>query len=126
MGHIDLACPVAHIWFLKSLPSRISLSIDMKLKEVERVLYFENFIVIEPGLTGLKKNQLLSEDELIKGEGASYQTASEIEKEISELNFDLQKLGYGGLTHQGGVRAGKGKRPKPLKRDLPIPPEYRR
>ena len=69
MGHIDLACPVAHIWFLKSLPSRISLAIDMKLKEVERVLYFENFIVIEPGLTGLKKNQLLNEEELTKYQG---------------------------------------------------------
>ena len=55
MGHIDLACPVAHIWFLKSLPSRISLAIDMKLKEVEKVLYFESFMVIEPGLTKLKK-----------------------------------------------------------------------
>ncbi len=66
MGHINLATPVAHIWFLKSLPSRISLAIDMKLKEVERVLYFENFIVIEPGLTGLKKNQLLGEEELVK------------------------------------------------------------
>ena len=52
--------------FLKSLPSRISLAIDMKLKEVEKVLYFENFIVIEPGLTGLKKNQLLNEEELVK------------------------------------------------------------
>ena len=57
---------VAHIWFLKSLPSRIALAVDMKLKEVERVLYFENFIVIEPGLTGLQKNQLLNEDELVK------------------------------------------------------------
>ena len=66
MGHINLATPVAHIWFLKSLPSRISLAVDMKLKEVERVLYFENFIVIEPGLTGLKKKQLLSEEELTK------------------------------------------------------------
>ncbi len=66
MGHINLATPVAHIWFLKSLPSRISLAIDMKLKEVERVLYFEHFIVIEPGLTNLKKNQLLTEEELIK------------------------------------------------------------
>jgi len=66
MGHINLATPVAHIWFLKSLPSRISLAIDMKLKEVERVLYFENFIVTEPGLTGLKKNQLLNEEELAK------------------------------------------------------------
>ncbi len=68
MGHIDLACPVAHIWFLKSLPSRISLAIDMKLKEVEKVLYFESFIVIEPGLTKLKKGQLLSEEELIKAQ----------------------------------------------------------
>ena len=64
MGHINLATPVAHIWFLKSLPSRISLAIDMKLKEVEKVLYFESFIVTEPGLTTLKKNQLLTEDEL--------------------------------------------------------------
>jgi DNA-directed RNA polymerase subunit beta' len=64
MGHINLATPVAHIWFLKSLPSRISLAIDMKLKEVEKILYFESFIVIEPGLTSLKKNQLLSEQEL--------------------------------------------------------------
>ena len=66
MGHINLATPVAHIWFLKSLPSRIALAVDMKLKEIERVLYFENFIVIEPGLTGLKKNQLLNEEELAK------------------------------------------------------------
>ena len=65
MGHINLATPVAHIWFLKSLPSRICLAVDMKLKEVEKVLYFESFIIIEPGLTSLKKNQLLSEDELI-------------------------------------------------------------
>ncbi|RZO61497.1 MAG: DNA-directed RNA polymerase subunit beta', partial [Candidatus Pelagibacterales bacterium] len=65
MGHINLATPVAHIWFLKSLPSRISLAVDMKLKDVEKVLYFENFIVIEPGLTTLKKNQLLSEEELV-------------------------------------------------------------
>ena len=66
MGHINLATPVAHIWFLKSLPSRISLAVDMKLKEVERVLYFENFIVIEPGMTTLQKNQLLNEEELAK------------------------------------------------------------
>ena len=66
MGHINLATPVAHIWFLKSLPSRISLTVDMKLKEVERVLYFESFIVIEPGLTNLKKYQLLNEEELSK------------------------------------------------------------
>ncbi|MBU2381041.1 MAG: DNA-directed RNA polymerase subunit beta', partial [Alphaproteobacteria bacterium] len=60
MGHIELASPVAHIWFLKSLPSRISLMLDMALKDVERVLYFENYIVTEPGLTPLKQNQLLT------------------------------------------------------------------
>ncbi|MGH1402606.1 MAG: DNA-directed RNA polymerase subunit beta' [Alphaproteobacteria bacterium] len=63
MGHIDLASPVAHIWFLKSLPSRIGLIMDMTLKSLERVLYFENFIVIEPGMTPLKPFQLLSEEE---------------------------------------------------------------
>ncbi|MDH5722523.1 MAG: DNA-directed RNA polymerase subunit beta' [Alphaproteobacteria bacterium] len=63
MGHIDLASPVAHIWFLKSLPSRIGLIMDMTLKELERVLYFENFIVIEPGMTPLKPFQLLNEEE---------------------------------------------------------------
>ena len=63
MGHIELASPVAHIWFLKSLPSRIAMILDMALKDVERVLYFENYIVTEPGLTPLKLNQLLSEDE---------------------------------------------------------------
>ena len=59
MGHIELATPVAHIWFLKSLPSRISSAIDMKLKDVEKVLYFESFLVIEPGLTKLKKINFL-------------------------------------------------------------------
>jgi DNA-directed RNA polymerase subunit beta' len=68
MGHIDLACPVAHIWFLKSLPSRIALALDMKLKDVERVLYFESFIVVEPGLTTLKKSDLISEEQLIKAQ----------------------------------------------------------
>ncbi len=61
MGHIELASPVAHIWFLKSLPSRTGLLLDMTLKDLERVLYFENFVVIEPGLTDLKMHQLLSE-----------------------------------------------------------------
>ncbi len=65
MGHIELAAPVAHIWFLKSLPSRIGLLLDMQLKQLERVLYFESYIVIEPGLTPLDRYQLLTEDELI-------------------------------------------------------------
>ncbi|MET0370106.1 MAG: DNA-directed RNA polymerase subunit beta' [Sphingobium sp.] len=65
MGHIELAAPVAHIWFLKSLPSRIGLLLDMQLKQLERVLYFESYIVTEPGLTTLDKFQLLNEDELL-------------------------------------------------------------
>ena len=65
MGHIELAAPVAHIWFLKSLPSRIGLLLDMQLKQLERVLYFEAYIVTEPGLTPLEKFQLLTEDELL-------------------------------------------------------------
>ena len=63
MGHIELACPVAHIWFLKSLPSRIGLMLDMTLREIERVLYFESYVVTEPGLTTLEKGQLLTDDE---------------------------------------------------------------
>ncbi|MEQ9326501.1 MAG: DNA-directed RNA polymerase subunit beta', partial [Rhodospirillales bacterium] len=62
MGHIELASPVAHIWFMKSLPSRIGLLLDMTLKDLERVLYFENHVVIEPGLTPLKKFELLTEE----------------------------------------------------------------
>jgi len=68
MGHIELASPVAHIWFMKSLPSRIGLLCDMTLKELERVLYFENYVVTEPGLTPLKLKQLLSEDDYIKAQ----------------------------------------------------------
>ena len=66
MGHISLAAPVAHIWFLKSLPSRIAMMLDMPLKDIERVLYFEYYIVTEPGLTPLKQHQLLSEDDFLR------------------------------------------------------------
>ena len=62
MGHIELACPVAHIWFLKSLPSRIGLLLDMTLREIERILYFEAFVVVDPGMTTLETKQLLSEE----------------------------------------------------------------
>ncbi len=65
MGHIELASPVAHIWFLKSLPSRIGLLLDMTLKDLERILYFENFVVTESGLTPLKMRQLLNEEEYL-------------------------------------------------------------
>ena len=62
MGHIELASPVAHIWFLKSLPSRIGLMLDMTLREIERILYFEAFVVIDPGMTPLERGQLLSDE----------------------------------------------------------------
>ncbi|MCC6915295.1 MAG: DNA-directed RNA polymerase subunit beta', partial [Rhodospirillaceae bacterium] len=68
MGHIELASPVAHIWFLKSLPSRIGMLLDMTLKDLERVLYFEQYIVLEPGLTPLKERQTLTEDEYYKAQ----------------------------------------------------------
>ena len=96
MGHIDLASPVAHIWFLKSLPSRIALSVDMKLKDVEKVLYFESFIVIEPGLTELKKGQLLSEEQYLKSQekygedGFTAGIGAEAVREIL-INIDLKK-----------------------------------
>jgi len=63
MGHIELASPVAHIWFLKSLPSRIALLLDMTLREIERVLYFESFVVIDPGMTPFQRSALMTEEE---------------------------------------------------------------
>jgi DNA-directed RNA polymerase subunit beta' len=66
MGHIELASPVAHIWFLKSLPSRISLLLDMTLRDIERVLYFESSVVIDPGMTPLERGQLLADDSYLQ------------------------------------------------------------
>lgn len=68
MGHVELASPVAHIWFLKSLPSRIGLLLDMTLRDIERVLYFEAYVVIDPGMTPLEKNQLLSEEAFLEAQ----------------------------------------------------------
>ncbi len=65
MGHIELASPVAHIWFLKSLPSRLGLVLDMTLRDIERVLYFEAYVVVDPGMTPLKRAQLLTEDDYL-------------------------------------------------------------
>src|SRR6201995_140698 len=97
MGHIELASPVAHIWFLKSLPSRIGLMLDMTLKDLERVLYFEHYIVIEPGLTPLKERQLLTEDEFYKAQdeyGNDSFTAEIGAEAIRKLlmAIDLEKL----------------------------------
>src|SRR5690606_15041378 len=66
MGHIELASPVAHIWFLKSLPSRIGLLLDMTLREIERILYFEAFVVVDPGMTPLERGQLLSDEQYLE------------------------------------------------------------
>ncbi len=66
MGHIDLASPVAHIWFLKSLPSRIGLMLDMTLRDIERILYFEAYVVTEPGLTPLERGTLLNEEQYMQ------------------------------------------------------------
>jgi DNA-directed RNA polymerase subunit beta' len=97
MGHIELAAPVAHIWFLKSLPSRIGLLLDMTLKDLERILYFEYYVVLEPGLTPLKDRQLLSEDEYIKAQdefGPDSFTAMIGAEAIREMlkGMDLDKL----------------------------------
>ncbi len=66
MGHIELASPTAHIWFLKSLPSRIGLMLDMTLRDIERILYFEAYVVVEPGLTALERGQLLTEEQYLQ------------------------------------------------------------
>ncbi len=97
MGHIELAAPVAHIWFLKSLPSRIGLLLDMTLKDIERVLYFENYIVLEPGLTSLKQHQLLSEEEYLTAQdqyGEDSFTAGIGAEAVREMlsGIDLEKL----------------------------------
>ncbi|MEM9810435.1 MAG: DNA-directed RNA polymerase subunit beta', partial [Pseudomonadota bacterium] len=97
MGHIELAAPVAHIWFLKSLPSRISMFLDMTLKDVERVLYFENYIVIEPGITPLEPMQLLSEEEYMEAQeqyGEDQFTAGIGAEAIRDIlaNMDLEAI----------------------------------
>jgi DNA-directed RNA polymerase subunit beta' len=97
MGHIELAAPVAHIWFLKSLPSRIGLLLDMTLKDLERILYFEYYVVLEPGLTPLQDRQLLSEEEYLKAQeeyGPDSFTAMIGAEAIREMlkALDLEKL----------------------------------
>src|SRR5437867_4025441 len=97
MGHIELAAPVAHIWFLKSLPSRIGLLLDMTLKSLERILYFESYVVLAPGLPALQDLQLLSEDEYLKAQeqyGADSFTAAIGAEAIREMlkALDLDKM----------------------------------
>nr|WP_250885967.1 DNA-directed RNA polymerase subunit beta' [Shewanella jiangmenensis] len=107
MGHIELASPVAHIWFLKSLPSRIGLMLDMTLRDIERVLYFESYVVIEPGMTSLERGQMLTEenyldsleeygDEFDAKMGAEavleLLRAIDLEKEIEQMREELPSI----------------------------------
>jgi len=105
MGHIELANPVAHIWFLRSLPSRLGLILDMSLRDLERVLYFEAFVVTDGGLTPLERGQILTEEEYIAkieqygddfkaGMGAEgindLLMSLNIDKELDKLREELQ------------------------------------
>lgn len=95
MGHIELACPVAHIWYLKSLPSRIGLLLDMNLRDIERVLYFESFVVVDPGMSPLEQGQLLSDEaymDAVEEYGDEFEAmmgAEAVQKLLQ--NIDLQK-----------------------------------
>jgi DNA-directed RNA polymerase subunit beta' len=96
MGHIELASPVAHIWFLKSLPSRIGLLLDMTLREIERILYFEAFVVIDPGMTTLERGQLLTDEqylESIEEHGDEFDArmgAEAIHQLLTTLDLDVE------------------------------------
>src|SRR5471032_418188 len=98
MGHIELASPVAHIWFLKSLPSRIGLMVDLTLKELEKILYFESYVVLEPGTTDLKLLQLLTEDQLLAKQDEFGEDqfevgigAEAIKKVLNRIDIDAEK-----------------------------------
>ncbi len=122
MGHIELAAPVAHIWFLKSLPSRIGLLVDMTLKDLERVLYFENFVVIEPGMTSLTYGQLLSEEEFYDAQEEFGDDAFEakigaeaIKKILESLDLDVERVKIREDLAETGSEAKRKKLVKRLK-----------
>ncbi len=122
MGHIELASPVAHIWFLKSLPSRIGLMVDLTLKELEKVLYFESYVVLEPGLTDLKLHQLLTEEQLAAkqdefGEDAFRAAigAEAIKHILSSINIDEEKVKLRGDLKETTSEAKRKKLVKRLK-----------
>jgi DNA-directed RNA polymerase subunit beta' len=122
MGHIELAAPVAHIWFLKSLPSRIGLLVDMTLKDLERVLYFENFVVIEPGMTSLVKGQLLSEEEFYDAQDEFGDDAFEasigaeaIKKVLVDLDLEQERVKIREELAETGSEAKRKKLVKRLK-----------
>jgi len=122
MGHIELASPVAHIWFLKSLPSRIGLLLDMTLKDLEKVLYFESYVVIEPGLTPLKLHQLLGEEDFVKAQeehGEEAFTAAigaeALQKMLSAINLDDEQKQLREELHTTNSEARRKKLVKRLK-----------
>ncbi len=122
MGHIELASPVAHIWFLKSLPSRIGLMVDLTLKELEKILYFESYVVLEPGLTDLKLHQLLSEDQLMAkqdefGEDAFRAGigAEAIRSVLATIDIDAEKVKLRGELKDTTSEAKRKKLVKRLK-----------
>lgn len=96
MGHIDLAAPCAHIWFLKSLPSRLGLVLDMTLRDIERVLYFEAYVVVDPGMTPLKKFSIMSEDDYdakrteYGDEFVALMGAEGVKKLLEEIDLDVE------------------------------------
>src|SRR5437867_9341426 len=96
MGHIDLAAPCAHIWFLKSLPSRLGLVLDMTLRDIERVLYFEAYVVVDPGMTPLKKFSIMSEDDYdaqrteYGDEVIALMGAEGVKKLLEEIDLDVE------------------------------------
>jgi len=96
MGHIELACPVAHIWFLKSLPSRIGLLLDMTLRSIERILYFESFVVTDPGMTTLERGQLLTDEQYFEAmeefgdEFDAKMGAEAIQQIVRDIDLDVE------------------------------------
>src|SRR5690625_3486691 len=116
MGHIDLASPVAHIWFLKSLPSCIGLMLDMTLRDLERVLYFEAFIVVDPGMTPLERCQLLTEEQYYEaieehGDGFDARMGAEAVRELlagMDLKAEIAKL-HQALAETGSETKSKRK-----------------
>jgi DNA-directed RNA polymerase subunit beta' len=122
MGHIELASPVAHIWFLKSLPSRIGLMVDLTLKELEKILYFESYVVLEPGTTDLKLHQLLTEDQLMAKQDEFGEDqfevgigAEAIKKVLGKINLDEEKVRLRGDLKETTSEAKRKKLVKRLK-----------
>jgi DNA-directed RNA polymerase subunit beta' len=122
MGHIELASPVAHIWFLKSLPSRIGLMVDLTLKELEKILYFESYVVLEPGTTDMKLHQLLTEDQLLAKQDEFGEDqfevgigAEAIKKVLNKIVLDEEKVKLRGDLKETSSEAKRKKLVKRLK-----------